>query len=110
MSRDVGAEALGTFLLLYVIVGSGIAAETLSLDSRVQLFAHAVVVGVGLGALIAMLQTVSVTVARALTDTYTGIAPASIPGFLVAQIIAGLLAAAVAISFYPKHAHQQVRT
>jgi len=220
VSRDVLAEALGTSLLLYVIVGSGIAAETLSLDPGVQLFAHAVVVGVGLGALIAMLQTVSgahfnpsvtlgfwrtgavsgatasryavaqvlggvlgvvaanlsfgqsmarvsstarsglglafaeavatfvlvllilglvrtgrstavpaavgawvacivfatsstgfanpaVTISRALTDTYTGIAPASIPGFLLAQVGAGALAALVASSFYPRHVHQQ---
>lgn len=223
MTREVLAEALGTSLLLYVIVGSGIAAETLSLDSGVQLFAHALVVGAGLGALIAMLQTVSgahfnpsvtlgfwrinaidgptasgyataqivggvlgvvsanwsfgqgtatisstarsglglafaeavatfvlvllilglvrtgryaavpaavgawvacvvfatsstgfanpaVTVARVLTDTYTGIAPTSIPGFLVAQIAAGLLAALVATSFYPEHIHQEATT
>ena len=52
-------EALGTALLLYVIVGSGIAAETLTGDPGVQLLAHGVVVGLGLGALIAMLQSVS---------------------------------------------------
>ena len=217
------AESLGTALLLYVIVGSGIAAETLSLDPAVQLFAHAVVVGAGLGALIAMLQTVSgahfnpsvtlgfwrngaisgptasryvtaqvfggvlgviaanlsfgqalatlsstarsglglafaeavatfvlvllilglvrtgrsnavpaavgawvacvvfatsstgfanpaVTLSRAITDTYTGIAPASIPGFLVAQIAAGLLAAFTARSFYPQHIQEQAIT
>jgi glycerol uptake facilitator-like aquaporin len=42
-----------------VIVGSGIAAETLTADPGLQLFTHAVAVGLGLGALIAMLQTVS---------------------------------------------------
>jgi glycerol uptake facilitator-like aquaporin len=33
VSRELAAEALGTSLLLYVVVGSGIAAETLSLDA-----------------------------------------------------------------------------
>lgn len=53
------AEGLGTALLLYVIVGSGIAAETLSSDGAVQLLAHALVVGIALGALIDMFQRVS---------------------------------------------------
>ena len=220
MNRRVLAEAVGTALLLYVIVGSGIAAETLAEDPGVQLFAHAMAVGLGLGALIAMLQTVSgshfnpsvtlafwrtrsiagveatgyvaaqiigaiagavaanlsfetalvsistakrgglgvlfaeavatfvlvliilalvrtnrpaaipiavgawvasavfatsstgfanpaVTIARIFTDTYTGIAPASAPGFLIAQLIAGFAAAGLAIVFYPKPVQQQ---
>jgi glycerol uptake facilitator-like aquaporin len=53
------AEAMGTSLLLYVIVGSGVAANTLSADRGVELLVHAMSVGAGLGALIAMLQTVS---------------------------------------------------
>jgi glycerol uptake facilitator-like aquaporin len=53
------AEGLGTGLLLYLIVGSGIAAEVLSRDAGTQLFTHAVVVGLGLSALIAMFQTIS---------------------------------------------------
>jgi len=53
------AEGVGTALLLYVIVGSGIAAESLSSDRAVQLLAHALIVGMALGALIDMLQSVS---------------------------------------------------
>jgi Major intrinsic protein. len=34
----------------------------------------------------------AVTLARTLTDTFAGIAPASAPGFIVAQIIGALLA------------------
>lgn len=214
MTRPVLAEALGTSLLLYVVVGSGIAAESLSVDPGIQLFAHALVVGLGLGGLIVMLQTISgshfnpsvtiafwragtirgatavryvtaqvigavvgvaaanfsfgeqtlslastarpgvrlafaelvatfvlvlvilalvrtdragavpvavgawvaaavfatsstgfanpaVTLARALTDTYTGIAPSSVPAFLGAELVAGLLAAGAAISLFP---------
>lgn len=216
MSRQLAAEGLGTALLLYVIVGSGIAAETLSSDPGIQLIAHALVVGLGLGALIAMLQTVSgshfnpavtvgfwrtkamsgveairyitaqvtgavlgvvaanlsfeqavisisttarddvgliaaegiatfvlvllilalvrtgrsalvpaavgawvasvifatsstgfanpaVTIGRMFTDSYTGIAPASVVAFLVAQLAAGIIAALVAVFFYSDH-------
>jgi glycerol uptake facilitator-like aquaporin len=215
MTKPVLAEAVGSALLLYVIAGSGIAAETLAGDSGVQLMAHALAVGLALGVLIAMLQTVSgahfnpsvtlafwqtktvsgseatryvtsqvvgaaigvvaanlsfeeavvsistttrsgigvafaeavatfvlvlvilalvrthrsgavpvavgawvasavfatsstgfanpaVTLARVLTDTYTGIAPASVPAFLAAQLIAGLAAAGLALVIFPE--------
>lgn len=59
MSRPVIAEGVGTGLLLYVIVGSGIAAERLGTDPAGQLLAHALVVGLGLGVLIALFATVS---------------------------------------------------
>lgn len=209
------AEGLGTGLLLYVIVGSGIAAESLGSDRAVQLLAHALVVGLGFAVLIALFQTTSgshfnpsvtlafwmtrqvgrraalgysvaqvlggiagvvvanvtfdlpalavattareglgqmaaeaiatfvlvlvilcvvrtgraaivpavvgawvaaivfatsstgfanpaVTIARTLTDSYTGIAPASVAGFLAAQLLAGLAAALVAPRFDPE--------
>lgn len=209
------AEGLGTGLLLFVIVGSGIAAESLGTDRAVQLLAHALVVGLGLAVLIALFQATSgshfnpsvtlgfwmtrqvtrrtalgyvvaqvlggiagvvvanvtfdlpalgvattareglgqmaaeaiatfvlvlailslvrtgraaivpaavgawvaaivfatsstgfanpaVTIARTLTDSYTGIAPASVAGFLAAQLLAGLAAARVAPRFDPE--------
>ena len=37
----------------------------------------------------------AVTLARTLTDTFSGIRPADAPGFIVAQLIGGLSAAAV---------------
>jgi glycerol uptake facilitator-like aquaporin len=223
MSRQLAGEGLGTALLLYVIVGSGIAAETLSTDPGAQLFAHAIAVGLGLGALITVFQTVSgshfnpsvtlgfwrtgampgaeaaryaaaqvlgaivgvaaanlsfdrtlvslsttarsgvgrvvaeavatfvlvllilvlvrngrgglvpaavgawvasavfatsstgfanpaVTFARMLTDSYTGIAPASVAAFVAAQIAAGLLAAPVAVLFQSHRVSQQAST
>jgi len=210
------AEGLGTGLLLYVVVGSGIAAQSLGQDPGTQLFTHAVVVGLGLAALIAMFQATSgshfnpavslafwrsgditsgealryvaaqiagavlgviaanltfgvsamtvsetvrsgaglvtaeaigtfvlvlsilllvrtsraglvpavvgawvaaivfatsstgfanpaVTVARVFTDTFTGIAPASVIAFVAAQLLAGLLAALVTRSLVPSH-------
>ena len=219
--RRLIGEGLGTGLLLYIVVGSGIAAESLGSDPGTQLFTHAVAVGLGLAVLIALFQTVSgshfnpavtialwrtraidggravryvavqligalagvvaahatfglpplslaatgrdgwglalaegiatftlvliifalartgrsaavpvavggwvaavvfatsstgfanpaVTVARMVTDSYTGIAPASATGFLVAQVVAALVAAALAPALYP--AHQTVST
>lgn len=57
--RALAGEFLGTALLLFLIVGSGIAVESLSTDGAVQLLAHGIVVGAGLGALIAFLAPVS---------------------------------------------------
>lgn len=223
MSKRVIAEALGTALLLYVVVGSGMVSETLTDDAGLQLFTHAIAVGLGLGVLIAMLQTVSgahfnpsvtlafwrsrtidgrdtaryitaqiggatvgvlaahmsfetaffsisattrgglgrvfgeavatfvlvlvilalartdrtaampaavgawvasavyatsstgfanpaVTIARIFTDTYTGIAPTSLPGFLVAQIAAGIAAAGIALVFFPQPTKHKAAT
>lgn len=100
MSRQLTAESLGTLLLLYVIVGSGIAAETLSSDAGIQLLAHALIVGLGLGALIAMLQTVSgshfnpvVTIGFWRTKALSG---AEAGKYMVAQIVGAVLGVAAA--------------
>lgn len=223
MMRRVVAETLGTALLLYVIVGSGLAAETLTSDAGLRLFAHAITVGLGLGVLITMLQKVSgshfnpsvtlafwrtrdiegreaarymsaqitggivgvvaahlsfemtlvsisttsrgglgvvfaegavtfvlvlvilslartdrlsaipvavgawvaaavfatsstgfanpaVTIARMFTDSFTGISPTSVPGFLVVQLVAGLAAAGTALIFFPEPIRQNAAT
>lgn len=52
--RPVAAEAIGTGLLLFVVVASGITAERSTNDSALQLVLHAVAVGGGLAVLIAM--------------------------------------------------------
>jgi glycerol uptake facilitator-like aquaporin len=43
----------------------------------------------------------AVTIGRTLTDTYAGIAPASAPAFIVAEIIGGTLGAALAVIIHP---------
>ena len=43
----------------------------------------------------------AVTLARTLTDTFTGIRPASVPPFLLAQLAGGLLAVGLARVLYP---------
>jgi glycerol uptake facilitator-like aquaporin len=223
MSRKLLAEAVGSALLLYVVVGSGITAQTHTSDQGLQLFAHALTVGLGLGALIATFIAVSgahfnpavtlgmwrddrisaseaaaymavqlggaivgvtaanvsfarppfsisdnlrsepgmvtaealvtfilvllilalvdsgrtsaipaavgawiaaaifasastgfanpaVTVARMFTDSYTGIDPSSIPGFVLSQLAAGLLAGYVARILFHPNRHQQTTT
>lgn len=85
-------EAVATFGLLIVIFGvvhSG------------RLTAVPAAVGAYIGGAIYFTSSTSfanpaVTVARMLTDTYTGIAPTHVPAFLVAQAL-GALAAAVVI-------------
>lgn len=59
MTRELVAEGVGTGLLLYVIVGSGIAAANLGSDEAAQLLAHGLVVGLALGVLILLFQSVS---------------------------------------------------
>lgn len=43
----------------------------------------------------------AVTVARTITDTFTGIAPASAGPFILAQLVGGALGAVLVLAFYP---------
>ncbi|MFF0718652.1 aquaporin [Micromonospora sp. NPDC003816] len=43
----------------------------------------------------------AVTIGRAFTDTFAGIAPASVPGFVAAQLVGGLVAVAALAAWYP---------
>ncbi|MDP9794226.1 arsenate reductase [Catenuloplanes nepalensis] len=43
----------------------------------------------------------SVTIGRAFTDTFAGIAPGSVPGFVVAQLIGLLLGVGLVLALYP---------
>ncbi len=44
----------------------------------------------------------AVTVGRAFTDTFAGIEPASVPGFVGAQLAGGLLGLALLLALYPR--------
>ncbi|TYB39192.1 aquaporin family protein [Micromonospora sp. AP08] len=46
----------------------------------------------------------AVTIGRAFTDTFAGIAPASVPGFVAAQVVGGLAAVAALAAWYPRAA------
>ncbi len=43
----------------------------------------------------------AVTVGRTLSNTFAGIAPESVPGFVAAQVIGALLAVALALYLFP---------
>jgi glycerol uptake facilitator-like aquaporin len=44
----------------------------------------------------------AVTVGRSLTDTFAGIAPSSVPAFVAAEVVGGLLAVALAAFLFPR--------
>ena len=43
------------------------------------------------------------TVGRMLSDTFAGIAPTSVPGFVVAQCVGAIIAVLVVIVLWPQH-------
>jgi len=43
----------------------------------------------------------AVTVGRVFSDTFAGISPASVPGFVLAQLVGGVLGAGLAVVLYP---------
>lgn len=43
----------------------------------------------------------AVTIGRAFTDTFAGISPASVPGFVAAQLVGGLVGVAALAAWYP---------
>lgn len=45
----------------------------------------------------------AVTIGRTLSDTFAGISPTTIPGFVVAQCVGRLLAAFVTVVLWPRH-------
>jgi glycerol uptake facilitator-like aquaporin len=51
----------------------------------------------------------AVTIGRTLTSTYAGIAPASAPAFIAAQIVGGVIGTLLAVTVYPVR-RSRVRT
>jgi glycerol uptake facilitator-like aquaporin len=103
LGRRVAAEALGTGLLVAVVVGSGIQAASLSHDGGVQLLANSLATVFGLGVLIALLGPVSgahfnpaVTLAVWFTGRRTpdGLSLRDVAAYVPAQI-AGAIGGAV---------------
>ena len=93
----VFAEVVATFgllLLIFALVRSGRAASA------------AAAVGAYIGAAYWFTSSTSfanpaITVGRIFSDTFAGIAPASVPAFVVAQLVGGLLAYAAVRVLYP---------
>jgi glycerol uptake facilitator-like aquaporin len=102
-----GSEALATFGLLVVIFGVVRSGNLRAVPGAVGAYITAAIFFTAS----ASFANPAVTVARALSDTYTGIAPASIPGFVAAQL-GGALVAWLLIRWLfapePADAHQVV--
>lgn len=95
------SEAVATFGLLVVIFGLVRSGRTGAAPAAVGAW----VAGAIYFTPSASFANPAVTVARALTDTYTGIAPAGVPMFVLAQLGGAALAAgAVAVLFRPDRA------
>src|SRR5215467_12370166 len=91
------SEVVATAGLLFVIVA-------LARTGRLQHVAWAA--GAWIGAAYWFTASTSfanpaVTIGRAFTNTYAGIAPASVPAFIAAQIAGGLIGTALAVTLYP---------
>ncbi|ANP55973.1 glycerol uptake facilitator-like aquaporin [Streptomyces griseochromogenes] len=103
LGRRAAAEAVGTGLLVAVVVGSGIQATELSHDVGVRLLANSLATVFGLGVLITLLGPVSgahfnpaVTLAAWLTGRRTGTGPAlrEVAAYVPAQV-AGAIGGAI---------------
>lgn len=93
------AEALGTALLVAVVIGSAIMAHALGAETGLLLLANALVAS-DIGAAYWFTSSTSfanpaMLLARMLSDTPAGIRPIDAPGFLVAQLLGGFAAAGV---------------
>jgi glycerol uptake facilitator-like aquaporin len=91
------SEVVATAGLLLVIV-------TLARTGRLQHASWAV--GAWIGAAYWFTASTSfanpaVAIGRSLTDTYAGIAPSSVPAFIGAQIVGGVLGTLLAVAVYP---------
>ena len=111
LSRRAFAEFLGTGLLVAIVVGSGIAAETLSTDKGVQLLENAVVTAAGLAVLILMLGPVSgghfnpvVSAVDHLLGrrSRAGLSASELAGYVVAQVGGAIGGAMLADAMFGK--------
>ena len=106
LARRAAAEALGTGLLVAVVIGSGIQAVALSQDVGVQLLANSVATVFGLGVLIALFGPVSgahfnpvVTLAAWCTGRRE-FTLREVAAYLPAQVIGGIGGAALANAMF----------
>lgn len=105
LARRVLAEFLGTGLLVTVIVGSGIAAQQLSIDVGLQLLGNSTATALGLAVLIVLLGPISgahfnplVSVADAILGRRTGagLPVRDVTAYIGAQVAGGIGGAVLA--------------
>src|SRR5271155_1503097 len=111
LSRRLLAEGLGSLLLTATVIGSGIMAERLAGGNlAVALIANTGATVAVLATLIALLGPISgahfnsatsfanpaITIARALSNTFAGIAPNNAPAFIASQLCGALIGVVLA--------------
>ncbi|WP_371673806.1 aquaporin family protein [Streptomyces sp. NBC_00289] len=111
LGRRVAAEAVGTGLLVAVVVGSGIQATELSHDVGVQLLANSLATVLGLAVLITLLGPVSgahfnpaVTLAAWLTGRRDGTGPTlrEVAAYVPAQVVGAIGGAVLADGMFAR--------
>lgn len=96
-SRMWIGEALATAGLLFVIVALG----RCRMSSRAAVVIPAYIAAAAWFTPSSSFANPAVTLARSLTDTMTGIAPHSVPGFIAAELVGAALGLAAANALYP---------
>jgi len=94
------SEAVATFGLLLVILGLVRAGRSAWIPAAVASY----IVGAYWFTASTSFANPAVTIGRTLSDTFAGIAPASVPAFVVAQAVGAVLATAVVLVLWPRHA------
>lgn len=108
LPRRLGAEFLGTGLLVTVVVGSGIAASRLSTDPGLQLLENSIATALGLGVLILLLAPASgahFNPVVSLVDAVIGergarLSPVQLVAYIAAQIAGGIGGAILANAMF----------
>jgi glycerol uptake facilitator-like aquaporin len=93
------AEVVATFGLLLVILGLVRTGRSTWIAASVAAY----IVGAYWFTSSTSFANPAVSVGRMLSDTFAGIAPASVPGFLIAQCVGAIIAVLVVIVLWPKH-------
>ncbi|HWL48424.1 MAG TPA: aquaporin, partial [Acidimicrobiia bacterium] len=104
IDRAEASELVGTALLLFVIVGSGVTVQQLGADPALSLFYHAVAVGLGLAVLIALFSRTSgaqfnpaVTLALWRRQSMRG---STAVRYVAAQVVGAVLGLAAALASF----------
>ncbi len=93
------AEVVATFGLLLVILGLVRTGRSTWIAASVAAY----IVGAYWFTSSTSFANPAVSVGRMLSDTFAGIAPASVPGFVIAQCVGAIIAVLVVIALWPKH-------
>ena len=93
------SEVVATFGLLWVIIGLVRAGRSSWIAASVAAY----IVGAYWFTASTSFANPAVTIGRTLSNTFAGIAPASVPGFVIAQCIGAVLAVLATVVLWPRH-------